>query len=70
MKAARAPLGKFLVRKFAGKRLTHQLEGAPGGTYVIVEYNAQFQKKEHAVETVTMMLDKGGKFRGAGYDVR
>lgn len=70
MKAARAPLGKFVFRKLSGKRLTHELPGGPGGTYVILEYGAQFQKKERAVETVTMMLDTGGKFRGAGYDVR
>jgi hypothetical protein len=70
MKAARGPLGKFLFRKVSGKKLTHSIPGAPGGTYVIVEYSAQFQKREHAVETVTMMLDTGGKFRGAGYDVR
>ena len=38
MKAARAPLGKFIARKFVGTRLTHQLHGAPDGTYVIVEY--------------------------------
>ncbi|MGZ3445749.1 MAG: DUF4019 domain-containing protein [Myxococcaceae bacterium] len=70
MKAARGPLGKFLFRKLSGKKLTHSIPGAPGGTYVIVEYSAQFQKREHAVETVTMMFDTGGKFRGAGYDVR
>lgn len=70
LKAARAPLGKFLFRRLSGKRLTHEIPGAPRGTYVIVEYAAQFQKREHAVETVTVMLDTGGKFRGAGYDVR
>ena len=70
VKAARTPLGALVSRKLESKRLTHELPGAPDGTYVILEYAATFKKKERARETVTVMLDTGGKFRGAGYVVR
>jgi len=66
---AREPLGKVISRKIASKQLTHQLPGAPDGTYVVVVYNSRFVHKERAHETVTMMLE-GGRFRGAGYFIR
>ena len=66
---ARDPLGKVISRKVASKQLTHQLPGAPDGTYVVVVYNTRLVHKEHAQETVTMMLE-GGRFRGAGYFIR
>ena len=66
---ARDPLGKVISRKIASKQLTHHLPGAPDGTYVVVVYNTRLVHKEHATETVTMMLE-GGRFRGAGYFIR
>jgi len=67
--AAREPLGKVLERKIATKQLTHELPGAPDGTYVVLIFDTRFEDKEHGHETVTMMLD-GGRFRGAGYYIR
>lgn len=67
--AAREPLGKVLDRKLASKQLTHELPGAPDGTYVVLVYETRFERKERGWEKVTMMLD-GGRFRGAGYFVR
>jgi uncharacterized protein DUF4019 len=66
---AREPLGKVVSRKIASKQLTHQLPGAPDGTYVVVVYNTRFVHKERAHETVTVMLEDG-RFRGAGYFIR
>ena len=67
--AAREPLGKVVSRKVASKQLTHELPGAPDGTYVVLIFDTRFEHKERGVETVTMMLDDG-RFRGAGYFIR
>jgi len=67
--AAREPLGKVLSRKVASKQLTHELPGAPDGTYVVLTFETKFEHKERGIESVTMMLDDG-KFRGAGYFIR
>jgi hypothetical protein len=67
--AVREPLGKVLSRKVASKQLTHELPGAPDGTYVVLTFDTRFEHKERAVETVTMVLDDG-RFRGAGYFIR
>ena len=67
--AAREPLGKVLERKIATRQLTHELPGAPDGTYVVLTFDTRFEHKERGHETVTMMLD-GGRFRGAGYFIR
>jgi len=67
--AAREPLGKVLSRKVASKQLTHELPGAPDGTYVVLTFETKFEHKERGIETVTMTLDDG-KFRGAGYFIR
>jgi Protein of unknown function (DUF4019) len=37
---------------------------------VIAQYDTSFEKKESAVETVTMMKDKDGSWRAAGYFIR
>jgi len=67
--AVREPLGKVLERKVSSKQLTHELPGAPDGTYVVLIFETRFEHKERGRETVTMMLE-GGKFRGAGYFIR
>ena len=46
------------------------MPSAPDGSYVIIQYETQFAEKKAAVETVIMMLDKDGKWRVSGYDVR
>ena len=68
--SARRPLGKLLSRKLAAKQLTHALPGAPDGTYLVLVYDTRFEHKERGSENVTMMLDPGGRFRGAGYFIR
>jgi len=67
--AAREPLGKVVSRKLASKQLTHELPGAPDGTYLLLVYDTRFEHKERGHETVTVMMD-GGRFRGAGYFIR
>jgi Protein of unknown function (DUF4019) len=68
--AVRAPLGKVLSRKLSSKQTTHSLPGAPDGTYVVLSYETRFEHKEHAVETVTPMLETSGRWRVSGYFIR
>jgi ribosomal protein S17E len=42
----------------------------PDGKYVVIKYDTSFENKKSAVETVTPMLDKDGKWRVAGYFIK
>lgn len=46
------------------------LPGAPDGKYVVIQYDTSFENKKAAVETVTPMLDKDGKWRVSGYYIK
>ncbi|MDP2968312.1 MAG: DUF4019 domain-containing protein [Deltaproteobacteria bacterium] len=70
MKGFRAPLGKVVARKLISKQYTKTLPGAPDGDYVVIQYETEFEKKKSAVETVTPMLDKDGKWRVSGYYIK
>jgi hypothetical protein len=67
---ARAPLGKLVSRKLKSRQLTRSLPGAPDGQYVVIQYDAVFEAKKAAVETVTPMADPDGSWRVSGYFVR
>ena len=64
------PLGKMLSRKLKSATYTKTLPGAPDGEYVVIQYESSFEHKQSAVETVTPMLDKDGKWRVSGYFVK
>jgi hypothetical protein len=68
--AVRGPLGKVLQRKLKSKQFMTSLPGAPDGKYVVIQYDTSFENKKAAVETVTPMLDKDGKWRVSGYYIR
>lgn len=70
VKAVRDPLGAVVSRKMKGAQYTKSLPGAPDGQYVVIQYDTSFANKKSAVETVTPMLDKDGKWRISGYYVR
>ena len=70
LKAVRAPLGKMVARKLKSKQYTKNLPGAPDGEYVVIQYETIFEKKQSAIETVTPMLDKDGKWRVSGYYIK
>jgi len=42
----------------------------PDGEYVVIQYDSSFEHKQSAVETVTPMLDKDGKWRVSGYYIK
>jgi hypothetical protein len=66
----RKPLGKLASRKLKSATYQTSVPGAPDGEYVILQFDASFEKKKDAVETVTPMLDKDGKWRVSGYFIK
>lgn len=68
--ASRAPLGKLVSRKLKNANYTKTLPGAPDGEYVVIQYDSSFEHKQSAVETITPMLDKDGKWRVSGYFIK
>jgi hypothetical protein len=70
MKSTRAPLGAVRTRKLKSATYTKTLPGAPDGEYVVIQYDTSFENKKSAVETITPMLDKDGKWRVSGYFIK
>lgn len=70
LNAARKPLGRLLSRRLKSKQYATSLPGAPDGEYVVIQYEASFENKKAAVETVTPMADEDGSWRVSGYYIR
>ncbi len=70
LQAVRKPLGKLISRKVTAKTYKTALPGAPDGQYVVIEFASSFERKKSAVETVTPMMDKDGKWRVSGYYIK
>ena len=70
LQAFRSPLGKIISRKVKSKKFTRSLPGAPDGQYVVIQYKTSFKNKKSAIETVTPMLDKDGKWHVSGYYIK
>ncbi len=70
LQAARKPLGKLVSRKLKSKTYKTSLPSAPDGEYVVIEFETSFENKKSAVETVTPMMDKDGKWRVSGYYIK
>jgi hypothetical protein len=70
MKATRQPLGKVISRKMQTKSYKTSLPGAPDGEYVVIQFDTSFENKKKAIETVTPMLEKDGKWRVSGYYIK
>ncbi len=68
--SVRKPLGELQSREFLGAHYATELPGVPDGEYVVIQYKASYENKKSAVETVTPMLDKDGKWRVSGYFIR
>ena len=70
MRAARTPLGKVVSRKIKSQQYATSVQGAPDGEYVVIQYDTVFENKANAVETITPMLDKDGKWKVSGYYIK
>ena len=66
----RGPLGTLVSRKISSRKYTDQLPGAPDGKYVVLQFDAVYENKSSAVETVTPMLDEDGVWRVSGYFIK
>ena len=53
-KNAREPLGKLKNRKINKSEFYQTLPGVPDGNYVVISYTSSFEKKQKAVETLTL----------------
>jgi hypothetical protein len=67
---ARRPLGGLISRKVKSARYTRSLPGVPDGEYVVIQYEAHFEHKESAIETITPLLEKDGSWKVSGYFIR
>jgi hypothetical protein len=70
LSAARKPLGELKSREVKSRNYRTSLPGAPDGQYVVIQFKTSLENKKSAVETVTPMLEKDGKWRVSGYYVR
>ena len=70
VKMVRDPLGKVLSREVLTKKYTNQPPGAPPAEYVVIQFKTSFEEKESAIETYTLLLDKDGMWRMAGYYIK
>jgi hypothetical protein len=70
MKAYREPLGKLISRRMNSEAYRKSLPGAPDGEYVVIQFDTSFENKKQAVETVTPMRDKDGRWRVSGYYIK
>ncbi len=70
MKQLRAQLGAAGKRSLTEAEYQTDIPNAPKGEYVVLQYKTGFSGKGTAIETVTPMLDKDGKWRVSGYFVR
>ena len=66
----RKPLGDLVSRQLKSAKYTKSLPGAPDGEYVVLQFDTSFANKKEAVETVTPMLDKDGKWKVSGYYIK
>ncbi|MDJ0691507.1 MAG: DUF4019 domain-containing protein [Xenococcaceae cyanobacterium MO_188.B32] len=70
MQSVRNPLGQKLSRSFKSKQYHSSLPGVPDGEYVVIQFNTSFEHKRSAVETVTPMKERDGKWRVSGYYIK
>ena len=70
LEAVRKPLGNLISRETKIAIYKTSLPGAPDGQYVVIQFQASFENKKSAIETVTPMLDKDGNWRVSGYYIK
>jgi serine/threonine-protein kinase len=70
LNGSRKPLGKLVSRKLSKAQPAQSLPGAPDGNYLVMQFDTSFSNKKNAVETVTFMREKDGKWRAAGYYIK
>jgi hypothetical protein len=69
-KAAREPLGRLVSRSLRSSQFATELPGAPDGEFFVLQFQASFENKRSAVETITPMRDEDGTWRVSGYYIK
>ncbi|MBV8784094.1 MAG: DUF4019 domain-containing protein [Gammaproteobacteria bacterium] len=67
VESARGPVGALKARQVQSATFRRDLPGAPDGEYVVIQFTSAFRGKASAIETVTVMKDRDGSWRVAGY---
>jgi hypothetical protein len=70
VRSARGPLGALRSRQLKSATFARALPGAPDGEYVVIQYDTRFENKAAAIETITPMRDRDGRWRVSGYFIR
>jgi hypothetical protein len=70
LRSVRTPLGNVVSREVGSMQYVEELPGAPDGQYVVIQFKTSLEFKKSAVETVTPMIDKDGKWRVSGYYIK
>lgn len=70
METVRKPLGDLGSRQLKSANATAGLPGAPAGQYVVMQFETSFANKKSAIETVTFLLEKDGRWKSAGYFIK
>ncbi len=70
IQTVREPLGYLNARTVKSTTVTSTLPGAPDGEDVVFQFNAKFERKLAAVETVTVVREPDGVWRVVGYFIR
>jgi Protein of unknown function (DUF4019) len=70
LNGVRKPLGKVVSRTLQSAQHTRSVPGAPDGNYVVMQFDTRFENKQAAVETVTFLQAKDGKWKAAGYYIK
>lgn len=68
--AVRTPLGARIERSLHAATSTRTLPGVPDGDYLVLQFACRFADKAAAIETLTMLRERDGIWRVAGYFIR
>ncbi len=66
----RTAYGKASGRRLRVIKYTTTVANASPGEYVVLQYEASFENKTNAVETLTTMLDRDNTWKVAGYYIK
>ena len=65
----REPVGSVTKRELKAAEFAHELPRAPKGDYWVIQFVTEFEGTT-AIETITPMLDKDGKWHVSGYFIK
>jgi len=70
VQTTRDPLGRLKSRTLKSATSATTLPGVPDGQYVVFQFDASFEHKTAAVETVTAAREVDGMWHVAGYFIK